>query len=33
MSALADLYAQVRDGSIVPAANFSGTTPEEFPGL
>lgn len=33
LSALDDLYAQVRDGSIVPAANFSGTTPEEFPGL
>ena len=33
LGALADLYTKVRDGSIAPAANFSNTTPEEFPGL
>lgn len=33
LTALSGLYDQVKDGSIVPAANFSGTTPEEFPGL
>lgn len=33
LTALSDLYNKVKDGSIAPAANFSGTTPEEFPGL
>ncbi len=33
LSALADLYPLVKDQTIQPAANFSGTTPEEFPGL
>lgn len=28
-----ELYPQVKDGTIVPAANFNGYTPEEFPGL
>ena len=33
VSALDELYPQVKDGTIVPAANFNGYTPEEFPGL
>jgi basic membrane protein A len=33
LKTLSDLYGKVKDGTIVPAANFSGTTPEEFPGL
>ncbi|SBV98049.1 conserved exported hypothetical protein [uncultured Eubacteriales bacterium] len=33
LKTLADLYGKVKDGAIAPAANFSGTTPEEFPGL
>lgn len=33
LKALADVYPLVKDGTIVPAANFSGTTPEDFPGL
>lgn len=33
LKTLADLYGKVKDGTIAPAANFSGTTPEEFPGL
>ena len=33
ISALDELYPQVKDGTIVPAANFNGYTPEEFPGL
>ncbi|MDD2213051.1 MAG: BMP family ABC transporter substrate-binding protein [Oscillospiraceae bacterium] len=32
-TALEDVYAKVKDGSIVPAANFNGYTPEDFPGL
>lgn len=33
VAALDELYPQVKDGTIVPAANFNGYTPEEFPGL
>lgn len=33
ISTLDELYPQVKDGTIVPAANFNGYTPEEFPGL
>ena len=33
VSALDELYPLVKDGTIVPAANFNGYTPEEFPGL
>ncbi len=33
LKTLGDLYPKVKDGTIVPAANFSGTTPEAFPGL
>ncbi|MDO5688883.1 MAG: BMP family ABC transporter substrate-binding protein [Tissierellia bacterium] len=30
---LDEVYAKLKDGSIVPASNFNGHTPEEFPGL
>jgi len=30
---LKEVYALVRDGKIVPAANFNGHTPDDFPGL
>lgn len=30
---LDEAYALVKDGTIVPAANFNGITPEDFPGL
>ncbi|HHU11634.1 MAG TPA: BMP family ABC transporter substrate-binding protein [Clostridiaceae bacterium] len=30
---LDEVYELVKDGTIVPAANFNGFTPEEFPGL
>ncbi|MDD5937487.1 MAG: BMP family ABC transporter substrate-binding protein [Clostridiales bacterium] len=33
LKALADVYPLVKDGTIVPASNFNGNTPEEFPGL
>ena len=33
ISALNDAYELVKDGTIVPAANFNGNTPEDFPGL
>jgi basic membrane protein A len=33
IAALADAYAQVKSGAIVPAANFNGFTPDNFPGL
>lgn len=33
LTTLADLYTKVKDGTIVPAANFSGTTSDAFPGL
>lgn len=33
LAKLADAYAQVKAGSITPAANFNGHTPENFPGL
>lgn len=33
LDALADLYPQVKDGTIVPASSSNGYTPEEFPGL
>lgn len=33
LAALADAYPLVKDGTIVPAANFNGYTSEEFPGL
>ncbi|NJP41467.1 BMP family ABC transporter substrate-binding protein [Oscillospiraceae bacterium HV4-5-C5C] len=32
-TALEDVYTKVKDGTIVPAANFNGYTPEDFPGL
>ncbi len=28
-----EIYKSLKDGTIVPAANFNGHTPEEFPGL
>lgn len=33
MKALNELYPMVKDGTIVPAANFNGNTPDNFPGL
>ena len=33
LKALSDVYPLVKDGTIVPASNFNGNTPEEFPGL
>ena len=30
---LAECYEQVKSGAIVPAANFNGHTPDNFPGL
>lgn len=33
LTALEEAYKSVKDGTIVPAANFNGHTPEEFPGL
>lgn len=33
LSALAECYEQVKSGSIVPASNFNGNTPDNFPGL
>lgn len=33
VAVLAELYPLVKDQTIQPAANFSGTTPENFPGL
>ncbi len=33
LAALANLYPLVKDQTIQPAANFSGTTPDSFPGL
>ena len=33
ISALNDAYELVKDGTIVPAANFNGNTPEDVPGL
>lgn len=33
LKTLTDLYTKVKDGTIVPAANFSGTTPDQYPGL
>ena len=33
ISALNDAYELVKDGTIVPAANFNCNTPEDFPGL
>ena len=33
ISAIDDAYALVKNGEIVPPSNFSGTTPEDFPGL
>ena len=30
---LDEVYPLVKDGTIVPAANFNGYTPEDFPGL
>ena len=33
VAALAGVYALVQDGTIVPAANFNGYTPDNFPGL
>jgi basic membrane protein A len=33
LKALADAYQLVKNGTIVPAANFNNITPEDFPGL
>ncbi len=33
IEAVNTVYEQVKAGEIVPASNFSGTTPEDFPGL
>ncbi len=33
LEALAKVYDLVKDGTIVPAANFNGHTPDDFPGL
>lgn len=33
LAKLAEAYTLVKEGKVVPAANFSGTTPEAFPGL
>ncbi|MCR4923360.1 MAG: BMP family ABC transporter substrate-binding protein [Lachnospiraceae bacterium] len=33
ISAIDEAFAKVKSGEIVPAANFSGTTPEDFEGL
>ena len=33
LSKLADCYKLVKDGTIVPASNFNGHTPTDFPGL
>lgn len=33
LNKLNDAYQEVKDGKIVPASNFNGHTPEEFPGL
>lgn len=33
LKALADVYALVKDGTIVPASNFNGHTVDNFPGL
>jgi len=33
LAKLEEAYALVKDGTIVPASNFNGYTPEDFPGL
>ncbi|MCI5704569.1 MAG: BMP family ABC transporter substrate-binding protein [Pseudoflavonifractor sp.] len=33
LKTLADVYPLVKDGTIVPASNFNGNTPDNFPGL
>ncbi|MEA4955384.1 MAG: BMP family ABC transporter substrate-binding protein [Pseudoflavonifractor sp.] len=33
LKALADVYPLVKNGTIVPASNFNGKTPDNFPGL
>lgn len=33
LSALEETYELLKDGTIVPASNFNGYTPEDFPGL
>lgn len=33
LAALADAYVLIKNGTIVPAANFNGYTPDDFPGL
>ena len=33
LNTLADVYPLVKDGTIVPASNFNGNTPDNFPGL
>lgn len=33
LTALEEVYALVKDGTIVPAGNFNGHTPDNFPGL
>lgn len=33
LAAMEECLALVKDGTIVPAANFNGYTPDDFPGL
>lgn len=33
LTTLAEVYELVKNGTIVPASNFNGNTPEDFPGL
>ena len=33
ISMLDELYPKVKDGTIKPASNFNGYTPDDFPGL
>ena len=33
LKALEECYTLVKDGTIVPASNFNGNTPDNFPGL
>ena len=33
LDAMAECYELVKNGTIVPAANFNGYTPTDFPGL
>jgi basic membrane protein A len=33
LAKLSEAYALLKNGTIVPAANFNGHTPDNFPGL